>query len=292
MKKEIDFLIIGAMKSGTTSLFRYLQGHSQIFMVPGKEVVFFSNNNNFSKGLDWYINQHFDQKRSFQLWGEASPQYMCFDYVPKRIYSLFPNVKLIAILRNPIDRAFSHYRMAKRREKVNSSFEVCIQYLIRRGKTSDEKNIDLEKEFIMFGEYGRILLNYLNYFSKKNIKIVFTENLRDDPIAVMKEIYNFLNIQEEFKMDVIGKRFHVGGEKRFMNIRNIIMNNRRYFRRIVPLRIRRSFRFWLETQFIVKPVEPPALSMNIRNILKDYYRQDVALLEKTFNIKVPWTDFN
>ncbi len=292
MKREVDFLIIGAMKSGTTSLFRYLQEHSQIFMVPGKEVDFFSNDDNFSKGLDWYINRHFDQKRSSQLWGEASPQYMCFNYVPERIHSLFPNVKLIAILRNPIDRAFSHYRMAKRREKVNSSFKVCIQYLIRRGKINDEKNIDLEKEFIMFGEYGRILLNYLNYFSKKSIKITFTENLRDDPIAVMKEIYNFLSIREEFNMDVIGKRFHVGGEKRFVSIKNVIMNNRRYFRRIVPPRIRRSFRFWLETQFSVKPVEPPELSINVRNILKDYYRQDVALLEKTFNIKVPWTDFD
>ena len=98
-KEAIEFCLIGAQKSATTSLFKYLAIHPDIYMPPEKETNFFSNDTNYSQGGKWFISQYFRSADESKKWGEASPNYMCYDYVPARIHKIFPKIKLIAILK-------------------------------------------------------------------------------------------------------------------------------------------------------------------------------------------------
>lgn len=117
---KVDFLVIGAQKSGTTSIFNYLSSHPSIFMPQCKEVCFFTRD--FERGVDWYFSNYFPSAPASSIKGEASPHYMYFKNVPERIASLFPDIKLIAVLRNPITRAYSHYQMTVRRNLEKRSF--------------------------------------------------------------------------------------------------------------------------------------------------------------------------
>ena len=113
--KPLDFLIIGAQKSGTTSLFKYLNQHPDIAMPADKEAPYFTNDELYSAGWQHYLGNYFTGYDQELLWGTASPQYMSDLRAAERITRDLPNTRLIAILRNPIERAYSHYLMQKRR---------------------------------------------------------------------------------------------------------------------------------------------------------------------------------
>ena len=128
-----DFIIVGAQRCGTTSLYRYLIGHPSVVPASKKEVHFFDFN--YEKGLGWY-RSHFPL-RAYKyyrktihgkslLTGEASPYYLFHPQALRRIAETFPAIKLIAILRNPIDRAYSHYQHEVRRGHETLSFEEAI----------------------------------------------------------------------------------------------------------------------------------------------------------------------
>jgi hypothetical protein len=121
-KRNVDFLVIGAQKSGATSLFEYLQCHPELYLPPSKEVSFFVEASKFPRG------HGADEDK---LWGEVCPSYMGHTSAPANIYANRPDMKLVAILRNPIDRAYSHYRMTSRREVENRSFRWAIEDLRR-----------------------------------------------------------------------------------------------------------------------------------------------------------------
>ena len=120
--KHPDFLVIGAQKAGTTSLFSLLSKHPNTYLPPGKEVRFFSSDLLYAKGAEWYFRENFRAAKPTDVTGEVSPQYMCHDKVPGRIKELLPNIKFIVILRHPLKRAFSHYQMSVRRGQENRDF--------------------------------------------------------------------------------------------------------------------------------------------------------------------------
>lgn len=106
-----NFLCVGAQKSGTTSLYNILKQHSEVFMPDKKELHFFDWNENFDKSTEWYF-QMFQNSLKFNARGEITPNYIYKDNVAQRIFdTLGKDVKLIFMLRNPADRAFSHYKM-------------------------------------------------------------------------------------------------------------------------------------------------------------------------------------
>ncbi len=292
-KELIDFIVIGAQKSATTSLFKYLNEHPDIYMPFEKEINFFSNDNNFSNKITWYFKEYFASADPMKLFGEASPNYMGYDCVPERIFSAFPNVKLIAILRNPIERAYSHFTMSTRSKKKDRSFEKSIENLIKRGKVPDNL-VDTEEEFIMFGEYGRIFSNYLKYFSKDKIKIVFIDDLQKDPCSVMNDIFRFLEVSDNFHSELFEEKFHVGGKKRFYLIEKFLMSSwiKNPLRLILPAQIRRTLGYWLITEFTVKPTKNPGPNQKIRQVLAEYYRNDVTVFKNLFELQPPWNEFN
>jgi len=188
-----DFLIVGAEKSGTTSLAYYLQEHNDIFIPDKKEIQFFLEKN-YHKGPDWY-KKHFEDHNNKKLIGEATPLYMYFEFVPKRIFKLIPDVKLIFIMRNPIYRAYSKYWHVVVGGFEYLSFEKALTCEYERIK----KNLRFRELYSYqdAGYYYNQIKNYLNYFKKKQMCFLLFDDLVKKPQKVLNEIYDFLEIKRQ-----------------------------------------------------------------------------------------------
>ncbi len=126
-KFKLDFIVIGAQKSGTSALDAYLRLHDNIVMSTEKEIHFFDNENYFLNKPDYNVlGKYFPQKIPKKLHGETTPIYIYWRPCIERIYDYSKKIKLIALLRNPADRAFSHWNMEVSRKTENRSFKDCI----------------------------------------------------------------------------------------------------------------------------------------------------------------------
>ena len=198
------------MKSGTTSLFHYLSQHPQIYPSFVKEVHFFDSGlnqeiDNFEKGTEWY-RAHFPFRINGGITGEASPSYIFNPLSPKRIYTIIPQVKLVAILRNPTDRAISHYYHEVRMKREPLSITEALQNEKKRLKKELAKNFNLKSEIYLHNSYKRRglykkqLERYLRYFPRKQLLIINSEKFFSDPKQVIKKVFNFLSVYEEFEV--------------------------------------------------------------------------------------------
>jgi hypothetical protein len=215
-----DFVLIGAMKSGTTALIHYLSEHPSIKLpLFQREVHFFDGN--FYRGVKWYksffptkIYKSFITKfrnQSF-LTGEKTPLYIFHPLAPQRLYSVLPNVKLILLLRNPMIRAYSHYQHSVRNGRENLSFEDAIKEEETRLMGELDKIIQSNTyksynynhySYLARGRYIEQVKRWFKYFPKEQILIIKSENLFQYPQRTMNEIYEFLEIPKvrhrEFK---------------------------------------------------------------------------------------------
>jgi len=175
-----DFIVIGAMKAGTTSLYYYLNSHPDIFMALPKEPRYFSLENIFKKGDEWYLSL-FKKATVNQFTGEASTCYTrwpTFSNVPDRIFKVNPQVKLIYILRNPVDRAYSHYRhLALIDNKKYASFEEAIEN---------------EREIIDASKYMMQINRFLKVFPKDQLLLVDFNEFKNAPNEVLNKIQKFI----------------------------------------------------------------------------------------------------
>lgn len=189
-----DFIIIGGQKCGTSSLFKYLSQHPQILSSLRKEVHFFDggldpNINNFQKGEPWY-RAHFPKKsiniKKCQKIFEASPLYLFNPLCAKRISELIPNVKLILLLRNPTERAISHYFHERRRNTEFLSIHDALQKEEKRLKSIIDEADYKNPKFINFsykqrGLYKIQLERYLYYFDWDQFLIMSSEDFFRNP---------------------------------------------------------------------------------------------------------------
>ncbi|MEX0719992.1 MAG: sulfotransferase domain-containing protein [Balneolaceae bacterium] len=156
-----DFIIVGTMKSGTSTLGHYLRQHKNIFM-PKDEVYFFDATGGYKdrweKGIDWYREQFKDADEN-QIVGEKTPTYCYLVEVPERIYELLPEVKLIWIFRKPFDRAYSNYWHAVRNGGEKESFEYAEE------DEQDRIKENIWNGYLQRSNYIKQVENYLKYFS-------------------------------------------------------------------------------------------------------------------------------
>ena len=216
--KNIDFLIIGAQKSGTTSLFKYLVEHPAIYIPQEKELPYFSYDELHENGMLRFLEQYFAKANDSQQWGTVTPQYMYDPIVPDRISAELPKVKLIALLRDPVERAISHYKMTVRRgdEKrpVDVAFRECLEddqaakARVLRGRSKDEVSC-----YLVWGEYGRILEKYFELFPAEQILILDHGELAIEPAILVRKIFDFLRVDADFLPNNLDKKFHIGGSK-------------------------------------------------------------------------------
>jgi hypothetical protein len=201
-----DFLIIGAQKGGTTSLYRYLIKHPRIKWASRKEVHFFDRH--YTKGMDWYRAQFpVKDNRSNFITGEATPAYIFHPLAAERISAEFPAVKLILVVRNPVDRAFSQYKMYVRKGLETRSFEQALaqeRKMVEREKAkivaSGNKGYwSREHAYFSYASRGIYLdqiKHFMNYFDKKQLLVISSEDLMFKTEETVNVVLRFLELEE------------------------------------------------------------------------------------------------
>jgi Sulfotransferase domain len=192
-----DFIIIGAMKAATSAIYDYLSHHPRVLRRYPKELHFFTLH--FQQGLDWYLSQfspiRTNPKGQLLLTGEASPTYLVDQEAPKRIHSFFPNAKFIVSLRNPTDRAISHYHhQVKRVKNEYRSLEEAFSETELASLT--EKPFSATRHYIQNGLYAQHLKNWFNVFPREQILVLNYHDLETNPDGFVKEVFEFLNLQD------------------------------------------------------------------------------------------------
>jgi len=206
-----EFLIIGGQRCGSTYFYNCLKQHPNIkTTLRRKEIHFFDNN--FNKGILWYksyfptVPSKYANKYLLKnkiITGEASPYYLLHPLVPSRVHSLIPNVKLIILVRNPVDRAYSHYKQQIQRGNETLSFREAIDQEKERLEGEINKIISNELQYssvlrnysyLTRGVYINQIRNWTLYFSKDQFLIIKSEDFFKNPQKILNKTFKFLNL--------------------------------------------------------------------------------------------------
>ncbi len=182
-----DFIGIGAQKAGTTWLYKQLSKHPEVSMGKCKEINFFNDRyslythhpiKNYKKGIKWYIEQLAPEEGKVN--GDISPNYLWDEKAAKRIHKHFPDVKIIVMLRDPIERAYSHFLHANKHFDVGRDFKEAIKH----------------NEFLERGLYFKQLSRYYDLFPRENILVILFSEIRENPEKTLHKVEKFLNIEK------------------------------------------------------------------------------------------------
>jgi hypothetical protein len=284
-----NFLIIGAAKSGTSSIFHYLQQHPDVFMPRLKEPRFFAleaQNLHFNgpgdagatrfaiTDLDEYKTL-FKAGRDKKAIGEASPLYLYSTDAAGRIHKYIPHSRLIAILRNPVERAFSSYLHLRRdgREPIRDFNEA-----LKAENDRIQKNWTLLWHYKTAGNYSKQLNRYFEYFQPEQLRVYLFEDLKNNPMALLKDIFGFLEIDSSFEPEI--KLHHnVSGIPRSRKLHMFLTGTnqtKRLLKPLIPNRLRQR----LVTNTKNRNLRKPHIPEETRSQLIEYFREDILELEK------------
>ncbi len=286
-----DFIVIGAFKSGTTSLMSYLGQHERVFVPWLQEPNYF--------GSPSYDRSPVGEKRPHRvastvygrfrtdtlaqyaalfeglptdvIAGESSPQYLRDTSACPRIREMLPDVKLMAILRHPAERAFSDYTMFVRDGLEHDNFAAAIQ---RRPGNEPFHH------YVETGFYGRQLRTYCETFPANQLRVMLFEDLLSDPVGLVGSCFEWLGVSPEFHPDVTSIR-NVSGVPRTKAVALGYRMRRQlqpYLKRVVPQGVQRSVDSWL-----IRGLDKPELDPALRAQLIDVYADDIKLLGELIN---------
>ncbi len=192
--KKIDFLVIGAQKSGTSSFYQYLTSNLMIHGGQYKEIHFFDLFHD--KGKNWY-HQHFNFEKN-SLFGECTPFYLMHPLAPARAQFYNPKLKMMAILRNPVERAWSHYLMNVEAGRENLDFETALDKEQERLASTENFN-DPNSNFLHFsyasrGLYANQLNRWTEYFREDQLLLFNYEDFFKNPWLEIQRAYQFLGV--------------------------------------------------------------------------------------------------
>ncbi|MBA2441529.1 MAG: sulfotransferase [Rubrobacter sp.] len=287
-----NFLILGAMKAGTTALYYYLEQHPQVYMSPVKEPNFFafegeempSRLPGDPKGVSRASISDLETYRSLfskatdeRALGEASHSYL---YVPKaveRIRYHVPDAKMIAILRNPVERAYSHFLHSVRTgaERVTDFAEA-----LREEESGARSGPDF-KDYVGRGFYRAQLERYYGAFDGSQIQAYLYEDLNTSPLEMLRDIFQFLKVDKTFVPDISLRR-NVSGVPR-NKVLDRFLRGQHPAKNALKLYLPGGLRWRLsrgadilKTRNLAKP---PQLRADVRQHLVEVYREDVSMLQ-------------
>jgi hypothetical protein len=223
-----DFLIIGAPKCGTTSLYYLLTEHPHIVPAAAKELHFFSSH--FDLGIEWYRRcfprpTHKDGRST--ITGEATPSYLADLYAPAKVAEVVPQARLIVLLRNPVDRAYSHYQMGRRKGwETTATFEEAVgtEHAVRplgEGEaTSGSKNsitLGDDSWYLSGGIYVDQLARWSSIFYDEQMLVLRSEDFSSRPEETLKRVLGFLELPDwEPEARELHSKLHSGGYEQEM----------------------------------------------------------------------------
>lgn len=282
-----NFLIIGAAKSGTTALYHYLKQHPQVYMGPNKETNFFAFegkqvdfrgpgdekiNDSTITTLKMYEQQFEGASREMAI-GEASPWYLYSERAAECIKHNIPGAKLLAILRNPVDRAFSSYLHVVRESRESLTFE--------EGLLAEESRIEQGWEFIWHyrkaGFYSAQIKRFLDQFPREQVRFYLYDDFLTDPSGLLESIYEFLGVNTNFVADTSIKPNATGMPRNRLLGRLLLQPNplRETAKLLMPEQLRYNLSQRINQQLLSKP----SLSeTTYENLLHDY-KEDIWELQ-------------
>jgi Sulfotransferase domain len=283
MSRKPDFFIVGAAKSGTTSLYRHLIQHSAIFMPELKEPHFFGEWHPAPgvKDLEEYLSLFVGVPEEIQA-GEATTAYLYSSTCAQEIKRFQPIAKIIMILRNPVDRAYSNYweqRQGKyweSREPVETlGFEEALEAEPDRIK----EGWGYAFHYIACGRYAEQVARYLDVFGNDAVRVYLFEDLVADAEAVCRNVFSFLEVEPDYPIKV-AKAYNPSGPSRSALLSKLIYDRlsiKEPVKKVVPITVRRSVKEWLRA----KNVGPtPKMNPETRSRLQGVFRNDILRLEK------------
>jgi hypothetical protein len=200
-----DFIVIGAMRCGTSRFYNLLTRHPNVERAATKEVHYFDRSEHFDKGTEWYRGcfpppKWKDGRRS--ITGEATPNYLFDPLVPERLARVVPEARLIALLRNPVDRAYSHYQQSVRRGLEPRSFEVAVEEeqarLLDAGndpsRTSRRPGVGYGSNLLAKGLYVDQLLRWATFFEDEQMLVLRSEDFFERTTETLKQVQSFLGL--------------------------------------------------------------------------------------------------
>lgn len=257
------------MRSGTTSLYRYLGEHPEIFMVP-KELKFFTER--FDEGLDWYRSQ-FAQAGSARVFGEATADYLARRSAMARIAEVIPSVRMIASLRNPVDRAWSHYGLLTARGREGRTFEAAINDEI---SAIESDGPDADGIFYLYHSlYDVHLERAYRLFPEAQIHVSIFERMAADPADTYRDLCAFLGVDPSFVPEHLGVRVNAFVTFRSLRVRDLSRRLPSPVERLVArLNTRRT-------------ALPPVLDGAVRRRLEHYFAPRIARVEDLLGQRIP-----
>lgn len=193
------FIIGGAPRSGTSFLYEFLKLHPEIFMAKpiSPEPKFFLCDESYYKGFTYYTDKWFKDSENYQICGEKSTNYLESKTSALRIKEKIPNVKLIFILRNPIERAYSNYLWTKKNNLEDLSFrEAILREHERESKYTEKEKYSRPYSYISRGIYRKLLQPYFELFPSDNIMILEMETFFQNPTSSKYNVLKFLKVKE------------------------------------------------------------------------------------------------
>lgn len=285
-----NFVIIGAGKSGTTALYRYLEQHPQVYMSPVKETNFFALEGGKADFRDpsaperinsWSVTDLQDYEALFDrasdelALGEASPLYLYDGRAPGAIRRHVPDARLIAVLRDPAERAHSAFT-----HLVRDGLEPHADF--GRALAEEDRRVADHWSWIWhykrMGFYHEQLKRYFDIFDEEQITVYLYEDLRSDPMGVVADIFGRLGVDPRFRPDT-SVRFNRSGIPKSKALHSFLMRSsplKAPFKRLVPTKLRKRLVADLRNRNLR---EPPRLSPEMRLRLNEAYREDILGLQ-------------
>lgn len=270
-----NFLIIGAQKAGTTWLYKKLRRHPEVYMPRVKELHFFNRDDGLGKTQKWY-ETHFETAPAV---GEATPDYLHHPQAPQRIADKIPDANLIACLRHPTDRTYSHYWMNRGLGEVDRAFKEVVR---RKQEQYVERSL-----------YGEQIDRYLYFFDRNQVLILIFEEMFSDPSVSLNNICSFLGVDNSFYQDQewITSHENPAANSRSKWVLKTIRSVATWMRHTEGARqVLDALKATGITDLIKsanrEPREYPEMDAEVRKELDEYYRPTVGRVEEIIGRRI------
>lgn len=308
MSRKPNFLIIGVPKAGTSSLYMYLKKHPEVFLTSQKELHFFSakklsqnlngpgDKEAFSRVIkNWesYIKL-FKNVKNEKIIGDISPSYLYFSKstIPLIKEKLGVNTKIIITLRDPIERLHSQFLHKTRLMLETKPIELALAYEEKRKKNAYGDFWQYKAHSLYFENCK----NFIDSFGKDNVKIIIFENILSEPQKTVKEIFNFLEVDQNFIPENLDEVFNKGGYYKKNKLTTYLLKPnlvKQFLYKHLGRFIGRIYSNYknkvLKTHTLQKPIIPDKTVQE----LKAYFKQDVELLKTKYGLDISkWKHFN
>lgn len=301
-KKLPNFFVVGAAKSGTTSLYEYMKMHPQIYMAPIKETHHFSTdidntkfrpnyarslNKDLSKFLETDMEQGifhafvndwdqyaklFKNVKGEKAIGEITNSYLYSNEAAKNIFKKFPNAKVIMMLRNPIERAFSHYLMDLRIGYETENFMTAL----KKDMARDPKGWGISNLYTEIGMYSEQVKRFIEIFPERQRRIYLFDDFKKDAGAVVKDMFSFLSVEPNVDIDY-SQKFNPSfiPKNKLIGKLNTQKKIKDWLKGVLPKSVKSRFK---KTFYTDKDL--PKITAEERNFLAGVFRDDVMKLGK------------